>query len=1101
MSDQIDDKEQLVGSNGLTHSAGGVMGWAAQNHVFANLLMVFLIVGGLFQLTQIKQEVFPEFELDIIIVDLIYPGASPSEVEQGVVLAVEEAVRSVDDVKRITSTAAEGLGRVVVELQTNSDVAQARSDIETAVNRIQSFPADAERPTFTLASNVSEVISLMVYGDIDERELRSVAERVRDDLLDTDEISEVELAAVRPYEISVEIPRENLRRYNLTLDQVAAQIRQASVDLPGGVVRTDSGEILIRTTERRNDAEGFGDVVVLADPRGSTVRVRDLGVVIDGFEDSDQSAFFNGMRAARVDVFRVGDETPIDVATAVKDYAAEMGPAMPPGVQLAIWNDGAEYLEQRIDLLLRNATIGLILVLLLLGLFLEPRLAFWVTMGIPVSFCGALWLMPQFDVSINMISLFAFIVTLGLVVDDAIVVGEAIFYEREKGASRMAAAIIGVKSVAKPVTFSIATTIIAFMPMLFVPGGSGKFFRNIPLIVIAVLLISLVEGLLILPAHLSGLKNPERGSITDLVLRVQGRVSALLAWFIDRIYAPVLGFALRYRYFTLGLAIATLIISVGFVAGGRIQRSFMPDIESDIIDVSIRMPFGTPVERTDAVVQHVVESIQTAYDGVQDPERAGQRGLFAQVGNFAPTFGAAMGDFGSTGSHYGQVSLLLVPVDSRSYTASEFTQVWREAVGELPGVEKMQFVYSTGPGGGAAITLRLSHQDIDTLEQAAEDLAAELSGYDGVVSVDTGFSLGKEQLDIELSDHARQLGVTELSLAQQLRSAFFGAEAVRQQRGRDEVRTYVRLPRDQRASLYDFDNLMVRTPAGGEIPMSEAAIVTRGRSYTSIRREDGRRITEITADVSSPAIDVGMIVEDLSAGFIPRLIDRTPGLRFSLGGDQQDQAETNASLSRGLILAVAAMFALMAMAFRSYVQPLIILVAIPFGFVGALWGHVILGYGLSLMSFMGIVALAGVVVNDSIVLVTAINEFRAAGESLMDSVKMGGTRRFRPIILTSLTTFFGLFPMILETSVQARFLIPMAISLGCGVLFATYIILLLVPALYLIVEDIRSEIRRVFDFVTGGRGSGPDAPPAPRQRTEPMGAIPTTRPLSELARE
>lgn len=1087
--------------------------WMAKNSVAANVLMLILIVGGLFLVPRVKQEVFPEFELDLVLINVPYPGASPEEVEQGVILPIEEAVRAVDGIKEVRSTAQEGVGVVSLELLLSADADRVLADVKSAVDRITSFPSDVEEPVVARPALRGEVISLVVYGDAGEAELRSIGERVRDDLLADPGITTVELSGIRPLEISVEVPQESLRRYGLTHEQVAGAIRQASIDLPAGNVRTHSGEVLLRTTERRDRGGEFEDIVVLSRPDGTRVRVGDIGRVVDGFREVDTAARFDGQRAVMVKVFRVGDQKPLDIAALVHRYIEEHEDELPPGVHFATWNDRSEFYRDRIDLLMKNAYMGLVLVLLCLGLFLEIRLAFWVTLGIPISFVGSMLFLSPMDVSINMISLFAFILTLGMVVDDAIVIGEAVYTHRSRGLSPMAAAIAGVKEVAGPVIFAILTTCIAFAPLLFVPGTFGKFFMQIPIVVILVLLISLAEALLILPAHLAHLDKTHLwlwgivvlGALVGLPLaykstgsvpmplvfvmgisvallaalywkgfgRGQQRVSRFIEWLIEKTYAPVLALAMRHRWTTLAIAFACLTGGIGLVAGGRIETTFFPRIDSDVVVASVSMPVGTPVGRTEEVQQRLVAASREAVARVGGADAESTvRGRFALLGA-SGAVGRGPGQGGETGSHIAEVALFVVPSDQRSYTARQLTDAWREIVGQVPDVETLSFSSTTGGPSNAPIDFQLTHRDLDVLERAAARLSEGLGSYAGVSEIDDGFSPGKEQLDFTLRPEARARGITEAMLARQIRDAFFGAEAVRQQRGRDELRVYVRRPLSERGSLADLEQLLVRTPDGGEIPLTEAAEIRRGRSYTAIQRIDGDRRVNVTAETEA-GTNANRVVEQANRELVPQVLREFPGLRIEPGGDQARQAETMGALGSGFLLALLAMGALLAIAFKSYVQPLIIGAAIPFGLVGAILGHLALGYDMSLMSMMGFVALAGVAVNDSLVLVSAINDFRRdEGLGPLEAVMAAGSRRFRPILLTSLTTFLGLAPMILETSVGARFLIPMAISLGFGVLFATFITLLVVPALYLILEDLKALILRAI-----GAGEPPSPAPA-----------------------
>jgi multidrug efflux pump subunit AcrB len=1051
--------KQSLSPNDINQS--GPLAWMTKNTVAANLIMVLFIAGGILMWGNIKKEVFPEVDLDVVTVQVPYPGAGPEEVEQGVILAVEEAIRSVDGIKEIRSTAAEGMGVVSAELMLDAADQEVLNDIKSEVDRVTSFPADSERPIVSLSTNRQSVLSVILHGDVDEKTLNQVAERIRGELLAKPDISVVEVTGIPAPEISIEVSQENLRRYNLTLQQVANAVTSASIELPGGAVRTDKGEILLRTTERRKTGEEFLDIAVKSQPDGTKVTVGDIATVVDGFAETDREAYFNGERALKVEVFRVGDQAPNEISQTVKDYVA--GLDLPPSVETAIWNDSSEIYNDRINLLTKNAALGLLLVLVLLGLFLEARLAFWVTLGIPISFLGAMLFMPALGVSINMISLFAFILALGIVVDDAIVVGEAAYAQRHAGRSKLEAAIAGAREVAVPVVFAVLTTVIAFTPLLFVPGVAGKFFSNIPMIVIPILLISLVEALIILPAHLAHIGEPAKTGVIGAVNNLQQKFSGVVERFVDNVYYPSAKRFLRFRYVTLAAAVGVLAISAAFVASGRISFTFMPKIEGDQATVSVEMPFGTDVDATRQVSGRLIDEAQVvlADNGGADPAGSSPsgaskigRGIYADVGTITAGGGPGGGS-SQSGGHLAQVTVSLVPAAERDITAAEFTRQWRERVGDVAGVESLRFSYSIGADSGSPVSVELRHEDRRTLEEAAERLAEHLETYNGVFDIDDGFRRGKEQLDLELKPAARALGITETDLARQVRSHFFGTEAKREQRGRHEMRVYVRLPESERESEYNIEQLLIRTPGGGEMPLNQAAYIDRGHSFTSIEREGGGRIVDVTADVDTDVTSGNKVVESVEADFMQELLADYPGLTYELSGEQQEQAETFGSLGKGFMIALLIMFALMAIVFRSYMQPLVIMFAIPFGLVGALIGHLLMGYDFSLMSMMGLVALSGVVVNDSLVLIAAVNDYRKEGKSALEAVALGGARRFRPILLTSLTTFLGLTPMILETSVQAKFLIPMALSLGFGVLFVTIIALVIVPAAYMAVEDVK----------------------------------------------
>ena len=1051
--------------HGENAGAKGAIAWMAQNPVAANLLMILLLVGGLLMGGRVKQEVFPETDLDMVSISVPYPGASPAEVEQGIVLAVEEAVRGIDGVKRVVATAAEGRASVNAELTIDADDEKVLADVKSAVDRITSLPKDAERPVVSLITNRSEVISMVVYGQQDLRVLRRVAEQVRDTYLADSRITQVDLAGAPKKEISIEVPREQLRVHGLTLEQIAQRVSQTSLQLPGGGVKTATGEVLVRTDERREDELGFAEIPVVTGPAGTEIRLGDIAVVREKFAETDESASYGGLPAVMIRVYRIGNQKPLEVAGAIREITENVKTWLPEGVQIAQWQDMSEIYAQRIDLLMRNAEMGLVLVVLCLSLFLEIRVALWVAWGIPTSFLGALFLMPLFGVSINMLTLFAFIVVLGMVVDDAIVVGENIFERAQKGETYLQASIGGTKEVGIPVVFSVLTTVAAFSPLFFVPGFMGKFMGVIPVIVISVLMISLVESLFILPAHLGHLTKPE-GGVYGAVFRFQQRFVDGLQWFIERFYAPVARAALRFRYVTLAVGFAMLLLTLAYVGAGLLGFRFMPGIEGDVVTAAVELPYGSSVEQTRAVEQRLLKAAQQLVD-----ENGGDkvlRGMFAQVGSRGPVMGGPTGNSQSGGAgHLANVRVFFVPSDQRAFKTADFAAKWREKLGAVPEAKSINFTANMGPSAGKPVDVELSHTEEEVLERAAADVAAALRGYAGVNDVENGVAMGKPQLDLTLTSEARALGLTANDIARQVRSAFFGAEALRQQDGRDEVRVLARLPEQERRSESDIEELLIRTPQGGEIPLHEAAEIDRGRSWPSIERANGKRIVHITAELREGEATPGMVIAKLKSEVLEKLPEKYPGLTYGMGGENREQSESLGSLRTGALLALLAIYALLAIPFKSYVQPLIVMAAIPFGIVGAIVGHVMLGFELSMISMMGMVALSGVVVNDSLVLIDATNEFRRRGASHFDAVVAAGVRRFRPILLTSVTTFLGLIPMILEPSVQARFLIPMAISLGFGVMFATGITLILVPALYLAVEDMRALIGAWWRLATG----------------------------------
>ena len=1015
----------------------GPISWMAGRSVTANLLMLVLLIGGFIMGQNISKDVFPDFELDLVTISLIYPGASPEEVERGTILAVEEAVQDIEGIKEITATAREGSGTVTVEIIEGEDVSEVAQEIKNAVDRISSFPDDVEDPRVSVPSRKRYVVSLALYGDQPEAVLREMAEMVRDRLLMDPEISQVELSGIRNYEISIEIPQNVLRTYGLTLNDVAGIVRRASVEVPGGAIKTEGGDVLVRVTERRDVGKEFGKIPIISTPEGTELLLEDIGVIRDDFEETDRFATFNGKPAVMIEVYRIGEQTPVSVSDAVHRQMDEINYILPEGLTLVSRNDRSEIYRQRLELMLRNGFLGLGLVFILLAVFLEARLAFWVSLGIPISFLGCLLLLPALGVTFNMVSMFAFIVTLGIVVDDAIVVGENVYFHRQQGLPWLEAAITGARDIAMPVTFSVLTNMVTFMPIFFVPGFMGKVFREIPLVVVTVFFISLIESLFILPAHLGHKGRRREGRFFSRLHEWQQNFSAFFVRMVRTRYGPFLGLVLRWRYISFSAAILVLLLAFGYIKSGRMGFELFPKIESDYAAVTANLPFGTSVNRTLEVQQKLVES------GKAVMERNGGDKLVEGI-------------YASVDGSEAQVRIYLTPPKVRPISTAKMTQLWREETGEIAGLETIKFESDAGgPGRGAAISVELSHRDIGVLEHASAELAAAMEYFPNVIDIDDGFSPGKQQIDFKVRPEAQSLNLHAADIARQVRQSYYGAEAIRQQRGRNEVKVMVRLPREERISEFHLEEMILRTPDGGEVPLVEAVSLERGRADTSIERRNGRRVVTVSADVR-PRSQAVQVTEVLNADIIPALSARYPGLTVSYQGRQADRAESVQSLIRGLLIALIIIFAMLAIPLNSYIQPLIIMLAIPFGLVGAVIGHLIMGYSLSVLSLFGVVALSGVVVNDSLVLIDFANRRRKKGSIATEAIQDAAIQRFRPIMLTTLTTFGGLAPMIFETSRQARFLIPMAISLGYGIVFATVITLVIVPSVYLIIDDIRT---------------------------------------------
>ena len=1032
-----------------TTTSKGMIAWMARNSVTPNLLMIIFIVGGFFFAKTIKQEVFPEFDLDMVVVSVPYPGSSPEEVEQGIILVLEEAVRGLDGIKEITASANEGVGIVTIELLEGIDEQKVYQDIKQQVDRIVTFPEDAERPEVSMIIRRRQVMDIQLYGDASEWVLRELAEQVRDSLLQDPEITQVEMLGARTYEIHVEIDQETLRRYNLTCQGVAQIIRTSAIELPGGTIEARGGDILLRVKERRDWAKEFARLPVITTAAGGTVTLSDIATVSEGFQDTDRAAYYDGKRAIGINIFRVGKQTPIGVSDAARKAMAKIEERLPPGIGWTVGRDMSDIYRQRLELLLRNAFLGLCLVLCLLGLFLEFKLAFWVTMGIPTSFLGAFLFLPAMDVTINMISMFAFIIALGIVVDDAIVVGENIYEYRKRGMGLLEAAIQGAQDVALPVTFSILTNMVAFLPLCFVPGIMGKFFIVIPLVVITVFGVSWVEALLILPAHLSHVKNGRRNRVSQYLHGRQQAFSEVFIRFVENRFGPFLDRCIKYRQVSVALGFAVLIVILSFVASGRIGIVMMPRVESDVAVVTATLPYGSPMPKAEQISDLLASQAREVVD-----DNGGDK--------------LCKGIYTSIDEHEVEVYVYLTDPEIRPLGTMQFINLWRDHVGGVEGLESLRFEADRGgPGGGAGLTVELSHRDIGVLDKASEILAARLADFPNVKDIDDGYTPGKQQLNFTMKPKGLSLGLTAWDVARQVRSSFYGAEALRQQRGRNEVRVFVKLPEAQRDSEYNIEQLLIRTPKGRDVALMEVASVERGRAYTTISRRKGQRTVTVTANVE-PDRETDQVRATLVREVLPELRKAYPDLAYDWEGQQADMRESMGGLFAGFGMAMFAIYAMLAIPFRSYIQPVIVMLAIPFGIVGAVLGHVIMGYSLSLISMMGIVALSGVVVNDSLVLIDYANRLhRNEGLSAFDAIHQAGIRRFRPIVLTTFTTFGGLAPMIFETSRQARFLIPMAISLGFGILFATSITLILVPCLYLMIDDAVRFKNKMMDALHG----------------------------------
>lgn len=1039
-----------------------MIAWFARNGVAANLLMIGLLAMGIYAaMVRIPLEVFPSIASDRVRVVTPYPGATPEEVERAVSVRVEEAVQDLEGIEEIRSYSSEGVSRVDIDVARGHSDRDLLDDVKSRVEAITSFPDGIEPPIYRLAQHRRETISVVVFGEMPEAELRKLAEGVRDGIAALPQITQVELDAVRPYEIAIDVPEARLREYGLTLAEVAAAIQRSSLDIAAGSLRTAGGEVLISAKGQADSADEFTDIPLRTRADGSRLLLGDIATVIDGFAEDPIASRFDGKPAMLIEVYRIGDQSAIDVTEAVKQYIDAT--QLPEGATLAYWRDRSRIVEARLDTLIKSAVQGMALVLLLLALFLRPLVALWVCAGIPVAFAGGLLLMPEIGVSLNIVSLFAFILVLGIVVDDAIVTGENIYARLNEWRDPLRAAIEGTHEVAVPVTFGVLTTAAAFLPLAFMGGHRGPIFAQITMVVVPVLLFSLVESKLILPAHLKHLKPRDPDVRPNLFSRMQQGIADGFEQFIFTIYRPLLAGATHHRYLTLSLFIGVAMIVFTAVASGWMKFTFFPRVQSELARASLTMPAGTPFATTEGHVRRMAEAARVLQQKYIDPE-SGE----SVVRHVLATTGASGGGGSDKGkSHLGRVMFEIVPPEHRTLeiSSSELVREWRKAIGPIPGAESVTYRAEIGRGG-EPIDVQLVGNDFVAMQSLAAQIKQRLGDYPAVFDIGDSYSDGKRELRLDVLPQAELLGLSVRDVAQQVRQAFFGYEVQTLQRGRDEVDVVVRYPAEERQSLERLYDLRIRTPDGGELPLVEVAELKPSRSPAEIKRIDRQRTLNITADVDKQRADIEAIKADLG-GYLNELTAGTPGVRYSLEGEAREQRDSFATLFAGLGFVLFIIYCLLAIPFRSYSQPLMVMSVIPFGVAGAMLGHAIMGMSLSIMSAFGMLALIGVVVNDSLVLVDYVNRRRREGVPELKAVRIAGVARFRPVILTSLTTFAGLTPLIFEKSTQAQFLIPMAVSLGFGILFATMVTLILIPVNYLILEDIRGLLRRIWGWLMG----------------------------------
>ena len=1037
--------------------------WFVNNKVVSNLLMILIIITGATTIPMLKMEVFPEIDLNIINVSAVYPGATPSDVEEAICIKIEERLQGLDGVKKITSNASENVGSVNVEIISGEDPNDLLDRIKAEVDAIDTFPDNVEKPICRKIAGANPVISVAVHGDLDDNSLNKLTEDIKDEIDGLPEVTLTSIVADLENEIKINIKESSLRKYNLSFQNIARSIREWSLNMPSGSIETENGEILIRSNSQGYTIADFAKIPLIINPNGSIVYLDDISDITDTFSDKFEMDFqFNGDKANLITVFRVGNQNALDVSAAVKGYVFNKNLELPSTVRVTAWDDEARILSGRIETIVRNAQQGLILVIIVLALFLKPKLAFWVSLGIPISFMGGFWLFGPLDLSINMLSLFTFILVLGIVVDDAIVVGENIALFKERGMNSVDAAVKGAMQVATPVFFAVLTTMVTFSPMLAVEGDIGGIWRIFPLVVISVLVWSLIESLTILPAHLAHSSDEEpKNKILLLVSNkwnsMQEKIVSGLYYVTHRVYKPILLKAVNKPFSALSFAAGIFVLTIGIMLSGILKFSFFPAVEDDLAIATIEYPSGTPLEVT-REGYNKLEEAATVLESQLKEEFSDQsiiRNRLSTIGYLPMLTKTSRGpgnlDALFVGPNMAEVALELAPSENRTISTEEVVRKWRNIMPNLPGVKEISFK-SDLFSAGDPINIQLSSKYMDDLISAKDELKTQLVRFPGVFDVSDTYNVGKEEISINLLPAAKSYGVSMLMVASQVRQAFYGLEVQTVQRGRNELKVMLQYPQNDRSSISDLENMMILTPTGSTIPVRQIARLEIGEGLASIERKNRKRSINVTADVDLSITNGNEVIATVMSSIMPKILQKYNSVAYSLEGEQQEQGDNLRSLGKNFLLAMIVVYMLLAIPFKSYFQPLVVMSSIPFGITGAVLGHIFLGLNLSVLSMMGIVALTGVVVNDSLVMVDFINRYRSEGNSIKNAVLEAGPRRFRPIFLTSLTTFVGLIPLILEKSTQAKFMIPMAVSLSFGVLFATAITLLLVPVSYLTLE-------------------------------------------------
>ena len=1050
----IDNEAKVSQVDETIDTNKGIIAWFARNAIAANLLMVFILLGGFLTIQTIDKQMFPQVKINWISYAAPYPGAAPQEVEEGITIKIEEALKTVQGLKRVITYSNRGYSNGWVEVELDYEPQIVLEEIKSAIDSISSFPDGMERIKVEREKFRQEVMYISLYGNLTNGELKELGRKVHHEIQQLPKITTTEFYSGLGYEISVEVSKDKLREYGLSFKDVANAVRSSSGNMSAGQIRATNGYINLRVENQAYRGHEFEQIPVITLADGTKILLGDVAVVVDGFEEGLQYSKFNGQNSVTLFIGAADNQSITDVAQVIKTYIDEKTDVLPQGVKLEVWVDMTYYLEGRLNMMLDNMKSGAILVFLMLALFLRVRLAFWVMMGLPVCFLGTLLMIPMefVDVTINVISLFAFILVLGIVVDDAIVMGESAHDEIEEHGHSTESVIRGVKRVAMPATFGVLTTIAVFVPFLFGEGPSSAFGKAIGSVVVLCLIFSLIESKLILPAHLVKMKmkafNPK-----NPLDRVRRWVDISLKSFIDNTYRPALAVCIEYRYAVLMFFISLMLLSAGLYYGGFVRYIGQPKIPHDFPRVNVEMNVDASEKSTLETLLNI-ERILYQVDGEIEAQYGSSMISDMQVDLRSRTKGRVM-------------VKLVIPKD-RPINTFELADLWRNAISNYPGVKSLSIEDNLFGGrrddGDVAFKLE-SLNDVQLLA-AAQAIKTKLNSLKGVGDVNDSRQTSAKEVQLELKPLAHSMGLSLAEIASQVSYSFYGLEAQRILRDSEEIKVMVRYPLDQRSSVGHVDEVIIQAPNGAELPLSELAVITLTEGVTSIRRENSNRTINVWASADAEQVEPFEVAKDIRENFIPKLLKQFPLVKSEVSGSIQEEMDSADDQKRDFVISLMVIFSLLAIPLKSYSQAVMIMIVIPFGVIGAVFGHFILNMDLSALSVMGILAASGVVVNDSLVMVDYVNRARKRGERLKEAVMHAGTKRFRAIMLTSLTTFIGLAPIIFfETSAQAQIVIPMAVSLSFGVLFATIVTLVFIPTLYVIVEDLRLLFRRLIKVI------------------------------------